>query len=131
MRWKILTVLFALLVGASLGAWYLRTDSFQERVRSTLVSRIGKATGMNCRIDRVTLNLFRGRFEIRGLELTPRTPGPGSTILRVDEIRAALSVSSFWHFRVRLDDLSILRPRLELVSGGRRSTWNPQQVLKR
>lgn len=131
LRWKILMVAFALLVvGAGLGVWYLKTERFQEWARSTLVSRIEKATGMNCRMSRVNLNIFRGRFEIQALELTPRDQAPGSANLKVDKIRADLSVSSFWHFRVRLNELDIVRPRLVLVSGERGSSWNPQQVLK-
>jgi translocation and assembly module TamB len=89
-----------------------------------------KATGLNCRIARVALNVFRGRFEIGGLELTPQTPAPGLAACSVDEIRASLSISSFWHFRIRLDELNIVRPRVELISGGGESSWNPEEALK-
>jgi autotransporter translocation and assembly factor TamB len=130
MRWKMLIAAFAFLLCAGLAVWYLNTASFHELVRSRLISRIEKATGMNCRIDRLSLNLFRGRFEIRGLELVPRARMAGSITLQAEEIRASLSLSSFWRFRVRLDELSVLRPYLELISSGSRSSWNPEGMLK-
>ena len=64
-----------------------------------------------------------------GLTLAPRTVTPGLVMLKVPEIRATLSISSFWHFRMRLASLDIFRPQVELLSGGG-STWDPEEVLK-
>lgn len=130
LRWKLLIAAFVLVACASLGVWYLKTARFQETARSILISRIGKATGMRCKIDRVAFNIFRGRFEIRGLELIPPAAATGLSVLRAEGIRAVISMSSFWHLRVRLDELDILRPQLELVSGGGGSVWSPEETLK-
>jgi autotransporter translocation and assembly factor TamB len=129
MRWALGIAFIVLLAGACLAAWYLNTGAFQETARSMLISRIEKATGMRARIDRAAFDIFRGRFEIDGLELTPPASASGLSTLRAEKIRAALSVSSFWRLRVRLDELYILRPQVELVAGGG-SGWNPEETLK-
>jgi len=123
--------LAALLIACvALGIWYLRTDRFQEFARTMLVSRLEKATGLACRVERVQLDIFRGRFSIHGLELAPRTPAPGLMALQAQDIHAAISISSFWHFRIRLADLEIVRPRVKLLSGGGDTAWNPEGLLK-
>ena len=51
--------------------------------------------------------------------------------LDVREIRASISISSFWRLRIRLGELEILQPRLELISGeGKSSAWDPEGMLK-
>ena len=131
-RRKTLTIVVPLLLSfAALGIWYLRSDSFQNYVRASVISRIEKATGLNCRIERVEFSVLRGKFFIAGLALSPRTQAPGLVKLNVQEIRASISISSFWHLRIRLGELEILRPRLELISGeDKPSTWDPEGMLK-
>lgn len=131
-RRKILTIVVPLLLGfASLGIWYLRSDSFQNYVRASVISRIEKATGLNCRIERLEFSVLRGKFFIAGLALSPRTQAPGLMKLDVREIRASISISSFWRLRIRLGELEILQPRLELISGeGKSSAWDPEGMLK-
>jgi hypothetical protein len=128
----LLIALPALLLGcAGLGLWYMRSGHFQEFVRRSLVSRLETATGLQCRIDRLQLDLFHGRFVISGLELSPRPSAPaGIANLKVQEINASLSISSFWHFRMRLRELNIIKPHLELISGNGESSWEPEDILK-
>jgi hypothetical protein len=123
-------VLLAILfIGTGLGVWYLRSDRFQEFARELLISKIEKASGMACRIESLHLSVFRGKFSVSGLTLTPRTEAPGLATLNIPEIRAAISISSFWHFRIRLANLEIIRPQVKVVSGGGESSWNPEGVL--
>ena len=131
-RTKVLTLSFPmmLLLGCVASAvWYLQTDDFQAFARRTLVSRVEKATGLACAMERSRFNVFRGQLEIDGLTLAPRRVAPGLVMFRVPEMRATLSISSFWHFRMRLASLDIFRPQVELLSGGG-SAWNPEEVLK-
>jgi hypothetical protein len=130
---KVLTISFPvmLLLGCVASAfWYLQTDRFQELARRILISKVEEATGLNCAMERARFSVFRGKFEIDGLSLAPRTAAPGLVMLKVPEIRATLSISSFWHFRMRLASLDIFRPQVELLSGGGGSAWNPEEVLK-
>jgi hypothetical protein len=120
-----------LLIGCVAGGiLYLRSNSFQEFVRKSLVSRLENATGLHCSIESLQLDIFRGKFAISGLVLSPRTVSTGLASLNVPQVRATISVSSFWHLRVRLSELRILSPRVELVSGRGESTWDPEEILK-
>ena len=110
--------------------WYLQSDRFQEFARSELISRVERATGLSCAMERTRFNVFRGKVEIDGLTLAPRKVAPGLAILKVPKIRAAISISSFWHFRMRLSSLDIVRPQVELLSGGGDSSWNPEEALR-
>ncbi len=112
------------------GLLYLRTDRFQEFARKIIISKLEKATGLECRIRSVRLDVFRGRISMTGLALVPRVPAPGLATLKVDEIRSTISISSFWHFRARLADLNIVRPHVEFLPAGGEARWNPEEVLK-
>jgi hypothetical protein len=124
-------VLAAFLLGSvAIGIWYLQSGRFQEFARATLKSRLEKATGLDCRIDRLKFDVVHGQFAINGLSLVPRSPATGLTTLKVSEIRTSLSISSFWHFRMRLADLHIIRPQIEFISGEEKSAWNPEEFLR-
>lgn len=123
-------LLLLLIGGAGGGMLYLRSDSFQEFARQALVSRLERATGLSCKIDNLRLDVFHGKFVISGLRLSPGNASKGTVNLQVPQIRASLSISSFWHLRVRLGELRVTRPRVELNSGDGGSTWNPEDTLK-
>jgi hypothetical protein len=133
LRNKILipSVPLLLLIGCLAGAvWYLRSDSFREFAQASLVARVEQATGLHCKIKKLQLDIFRGTFVISGLELSPGAAAQGPVRLSVQQVRASLSVSSFWHVRVRLRDLRVIRPCVELVSGSGESSWDPEEILK-
>jgi len=132
-RTKIITLSTPMLllfgcVGVAL--WYLQTNHFQEFARRILIARVEKSTGLTCTTERMRLNAFLGRIEIDGLSLTPQKPAPGLVMLKVPEIRASISISSLWHFRMRLSSLDVVRPQVELISGGGNSAWDPEEALK-
>lgn len=130
---KIFTVSLPVVLAAAclvLAAAYLNTGMFQRHARAFAVSRIEAATGLRCAIERMRVRAFRGRLEIDGLALASPGGAPGPVSVRVDEIRAAVRVSSFWHFRMRLAELDIVRPRVELVSGGGAAAWDPAEALR-
>jgi hypothetical protein len=129
-RKVLITLLPLLLACGGLGIWYVRSDLFQKFVRASLVSRIEKATGLKCGIEHLEFDIFRGRFRIAGFSLSPRNAVPGLFNVTVEEARATLSISSFWHLRIRLAELSVTRPRVELIPGqGTSSSWNPEEFL--
>ncbi len=125
-----IAIMALLPIAAGLGVWYLRTGHFQEFARTHLISRIEKATGLVCRMEYARFNIFSGRFSIAGLSLSPRKESPGLVSLKVDEVRAAVSVSSLWHLRARLSELNIVHPQMELLTGKEKTAWNPEGLLK-
>ena len=123
--------LMALLLGClGLGAWFLQTSRCQDLMREILISRIEQATGLECRIEQARFRIFRGRFSIAGLSLAPRGAAAGLAALKVDEIQTSLSISSFWHFRMRLNDLNVVHPQVVLESRGNAAGWSPEEILK-
>jgi hypothetical protein len=133
LRNKILILSLPLLLLAGFlagGIWYLRSESFRNFAQASLVARLEQATGLQCSIEQLQLDIFRGNFVISGLELSPRAASRGPVRVRVQQIRASLSISSFWHLRVRLHELRIIRPRVELISGSGDSGWDPEGILK-
>jgi hypothetical protein len=130
--WKILAIAVALcFILAAVVLCYFRTQSFQEFARAKIISAIQNATGLECRIARSNIDGFRGRIEISGLELVPKGAAPGLVNLKIKDIKARLSISSFWHFRIRLAELAVLQPHLEMISSsGQAGAWNPEGILK-
>jgi hypothetical protein len=130
-RTKFLIAAFALfLLLTASGLWYLQTGSFQELIRTNLISQTQRDTGLDCRIERLKLDIYRGNIHVSGLELAARRAGPGFSALRISEIRAKFSLSSLWHFRIRLGELHLVQPQVELVTGGEGGEWNPEDFLK-
>ena len=109
---------------------YLQTNKFQALVRSEIISRVEKATGLSCAMKHSRFNIFRGRLEIDELTLSPRNATPGIVALRVPKIRAAASISSLWNFRIRLSSLDVLQPQVEFRSADSNSSWSPEEMLK-
>lgn len=109
---------------------YLQTSQFQEQVRSEIISRVEKATGLSCSMKNSRFNVFRGRLEIDELALSPQKAAPGVVALKVPKIRAAASISSLWNFRIRLSSLDIVQPQVELITADSSSSWSPEEMLK-
>jgi len=129
---RLMLILFPVVLMVALaGAFrYLRSDKFQEFARATLISRVERATGMVCTVERLRLDVFRGQFRLEGSTLRARTPRVGPLTLSIDEMSGRVSVSSLWHFNLHLAELNITRPQVALISAGGRTGWNPEEFLK-
>jgi len=117
------------------GLLYIRTESFQEFIRKTISSQIESNTGLQCQIEGLQLNIYKGRLRLQGLQLTAPETGTGFSALRIEEIIARFSLSSLWRFRMRLAELHIERPQVDLTTGEEKkkeedSSWNPEQLLR-
>ncbi len=133
-RWKVLIAAALVFTAASALAFgYLRSRSFQAFARARFQSALEKATGLECRIAKADIDVFGGSIEAAGLELYPRTETAGPVRLQVGGIKARMSLSSLWRFRVRLAELNIVHPRIEVIaadSGQSESPWDPGPFLK-
>ncbi len=130
--WKILAIVIALcFIFALVARCYFQTESFQEFARAKIISAIQNATGLECRVARTHIDGFRGGIEISDLELVPKAAASDLVNLKIESIKARLSISSLWHFRVRLSELTIVQPHLEMISSsGQSGAWNPEGILK-
>ena len=87
-RVRRLLVLFpaAILVALGLAVWYLQSDRFQQFARTAIISRVEAATGMDCSIDRVALNIFRDSFRVEGITLRPKAGHTGPATVEAAEV---------------------------------------------
>jgi hypothetical protein len=123
---------FALFLAlTSAGLWYLQTENFQEFIRTSLISRIENDTGLDCRIGRIELDVYRGTLQVEDVRLEAQNEVPGFAFLQIDEIRARFSLSSLWNFRMRLGELHLIHPQVKVLTGpgGEDSGWNPDGFL--
>ncbi|MEJ2110524.1 MAG: translocation/assembly module TamB domain-containing protein [Acidobacteriota bacterium] len=124
--------LFFLLTASSL--FYLQTQEFQELVRNAVVSQIESKTGLECRLERLELNLLRGILQIDGFELSAPESGGGLSSIKMDQIRARFNLSSLWHFQMRLAELHLVNPQVDLFTAEDKdkeaSAWDPEKILR-
>jgi autotransporter translocation and assembly factor TamB len=124
------SLLLAVVAAVVAGTIYLRSGRFQEFARATITSRVSAATGMNCTIDSLRLNLLGGRFELRGVRLEPRAGNEEAFRLSVDEAAGRFLIRSLLGFRWNLRELRLVRPRLVLISSANSAGWNPDRFLR-
>ncbi len=135
-RWIFIIGALALFLLLTLsGLLYLQTDSFQEFVHHTIVSQIEKNTGMQCRIEDFRFRIYKGRLNLQGLELLSPESDSGFLALKMEEIDTRFSLSSLWRLRMRVNELHLVRPQIELATGEdtekkEESSWNLEKLLQ-
>jgi hypothetical protein len=127
--WIILPLGLVLVLSGSL-LWYLKTDHFQTWAKELVVAQLQRTTGLACSVKNIRIDVLGGKFNVTGLVLQPPSGMPDSLNLSVEEIRGSLSIASLWHFKVRLAELYVLRPRLTLASSDKGSAWDPENLLR-
>jgi len=100
-------------------------------VRNALLTRLQQSTAASCTIDRLHLDVFRGRFQIEKLELRASAAAPKPFGLVVDEIRGSFGMPLLLGLkRPRLKELVLVRPRLVLETGSDAAPWEPEGFIK-
>lgn len=123
-------VVLGAVASALAGLLYVRSERFQRDLRAIFISKMERSTGLRCVVSDSHFDFPRGRFEVSGMRLHDPAADAGSVDISVRHIRASLSISSFWRFRVRLAELTVDGPDVKLLSGNRDSSWNPEEILK-
>ncbi len=104
-----------LLMLAWLGISYLRSPAFKEKIMAALVQRIEQATGLQVKLGRFSLNVFRGRFAVDALELRSLKESGSRLELDVGEITGSLRLTSLWRPKIDLTELNLIRPRMRIL----------------
>jgi len=123
---SVLTIL--LTVGAIAGALYLRSGSFQRVARNVFISRIEGATGLECRLDHMELDVFRGKFILGGLTLGPGESQPAAFRLEVLEATGSFNPLS-WKSGGELLDLNLVGPQITILTETSGSGWQASSIL--
>jgi len=100
-----------LLVLAGLGISYLRSERFQAKAHAAIIARLEQATGLRVEIARLTFDILRGTFDVRGLALKTRKESGSRFEFSVDEVSGSFRLSTLWRPKFDLKELNILRPR--------------------
>jgi translocation and assembly module TamB len=124
----VLAVISFILAAGTL-IWFARSGRLQNYARDFLVTRIEKASGLRCTIQRFETSPWLGKFVVQGFSLGARPGNLETFSLSVDEISGSLSVTSLWLPKVQLNELNLIRPQIRLSSGQERTPWNPEHLL--
>src|ERR1051325_9070943 len=93
--WKyLLSIFLAGLLGLGALAWYLTTDSFQERVRRRLITELEKVTGGRVELGSFHTTPLRFRVEVRDLTVHGREKPGEVPYAHVDRVVAVVRVIS-------------------------------------
>ena len=103
------------LVGFSLLAWYVTTDSFQQMVRRRVVASFEKLTGGRVELGELHTIPFRLRVDARNLTIHGREASDQIPFVRVDRLQAELKVISILSTTVGLHSLVLEHPVVHVI----------------
>ncbi|MFO0594169.1 MAG: translocation/assembly module TamB [Myxococcaceae bacterium] len=132
-RWRIVLVAIGLSFVA--GALGLRTERAGEAVCQQLRERVPAATGLAVQIGHCAIEPLTLSVEVTGVDLRSPTASadePPKTLVTAE--RASLSLRGVFFGGVSLQDVELVRPRLDLSldsTGGAKSTGCPVDVLRK
>lgn len=103
------------LLGFSLLAWWVTTDSFQAMVRRKVVASIEKMTGGRVELGELHTIPFRLRVDARNLTIHGREAAGEVPFLKVDRLQAELKIISLLSTTVGLHSLALDHPVVHII----------------
>ncbi len=131
-KWWKLLLLFALfsMVVLTLLAWYVTTDSFQQRVRRKVVASLEDATGGRVEMGEFHTIPLRLRVDVRNLTIHGREAPDQVPYFHVDRLEAELKIISIFSKEVGLHALTLDRPVVHIIVYPDGSTNQPSPPVK-
>ncbi|WP_321473511.1 translocation/assembly module TamB domain-containing protein [uncultured Paludibaculum sp.] len=131
-RWKILLAALAVSLAIAGGLLLtLRSDWLREKIRAAVVEQVERASG-----GKVTINSFdfdlsgmrarTGEFTLRGKEAAGQAP-----LFHADSVQLGLTVLSWLGRDVRLDELTVEKPRIHIYVAEDGTTNLPEPRVKK
>ncbi len=101
-------------------SWYVKTDSFQRRVRRRIIASAEKITGGRVEFGELHVIPFRLRVEVRNLTIHGREDGVGepsgqAPFAHVDRLQAELKIISLLSTTVGLHSLFLEHPVVHII----------------
>jgi len=114
--WKLLLLfsVFSLIAFAVL-AWYVTTDSFQQRVRRRVIASAEKLTGGRVELGELHTIPFRLRVDARNLTIHGREASDQAPFFHVDRLQAELKIISLLSTTVGLHSLVLEHPVVHII----------------
>jgi len=107
--------LFSLIV-FSLLAWYVSTDSFQQRVRRRVVASVEKMTGGRVELGELHTIPFRLRVDARTSLSTGNEASDQAPFLHIDRLQAQLKIISLLSTTVGLHAVVLDHPVVHVIT---------------
>jgi translocation and assembly module TamB len=119
--WK-LFLAFCVFTAIAFGllSWYVKTDSFQRRVRRRIIASAEKITGGRVEFGELHIIPFRLRVEVSNVTIHGRedrvgAPSDGAPFVHVDRLQAELKIISLLSTTVGLHSLSLEHPVVHII----------------
>lgn len=131
-RWKWLLAVGALFLAANLAVLFtLRSDWLRERLRATIVEQVERASGGKAILgsfdfDWSTMRARATGFTLRGKESAAQAP-----LFEADSVQLGLTVLSWLGRDVRLDELTVEKPRIHIYVNADGTTNLPEPKTKK
>ncbi len=119
------------LIGFSLLAWYVTTDSFQQVMRRRVVASLEKITGGRVELGELHIIPFRLRVDARNLIIHGREASDQAPFLRVDRLQAEMKIISFLSTTIGLHSLAFEHPVVHVIDYPDGSTNVPAPPVSR
>jgi translocation and assembly module TamB len=103
------------LIGFSLLAWYVTTDSFQQMVRRRVVASVEKITGGRVELGELHITPFRLRVDARNLTIHGREASDQVPFVRVDRLQAEMKIISLLSTTIGLHSLVLEHPVAHVI----------------
>ena len=107
--------LFSLIV-FSLLAWYVSTDSFQQRVRRRVVASVEKMTGGRVELGELHTIPFRLRVDARNVTIHGHEASDRAPFLHIDRLQAQLKIISLLSTTVGLHAVVLDHPVVHVIT---------------
>jgi translocation and assembly module TamB len=103
------------LVAFGLIAWYVTTDSFQQRVRRRVIASAEKITGGRVELGELHITPFRLRIDARNLTIHGREASDQAPFFHVDRLEAELKIISLLSTTIGLHSLALEHPVVHVI----------------
>ena len=103
------------LIAFSLLAWYVTTDSFQQRVRRRVIASAEKITGGRVELGELHTTPFRLRVDARNLTIHGREASDQMPFLHVDRLQAEMKIISILSTTIGLHSLVLEHPVVHII----------------
>jgi translocation and assembly module TamB len=92
----------------------LQSDWAKEKARARLVEEVDRATGGRASLRALDFDLLRLRARAQGFILRGKEHDGQAPFFQAESIEAGAQVLSWWGRRIRLRDLTVVRPQLRI-----------------
>ncbi|MGA2352975.1 MAG: translocation/assembly module TamB domain-containing protein [Terriglobales bacterium] len=115
--WKLfLSFCLFSLIAFSLLAWYVTTDSFQQRVRRQVIASVEKMTGGRVELGELHTIPFRLRVDARNVTIHGHEPSDQAPFLHIDRLQAQMKIISLLSTTVGLHSLVLDHPVVHVIT---------------